>query len=258
MTTSHAPPEVRHDAPRHGGTILFRALSPGLAVDASDARHAVWLAGWGGGTLALEAGATHFGYVVSGVARVDAPAGRFELGEGMFFALPGEGRVAGGLGLVISQGGFAGLFQIGGPIEARGRLRYIDGGTDTLIVPPPVLGDPCLNLLHLPPGTRQTMHAHPSLRAGVIARGHGRCVTPGGARALAPGDAFVIPDGADHCFHTDGEALTVIAFHPDSDSGPSHEDHPMLNRTLVGGESAARRPEIHTRAGAGAGGEGAP
>jgi hypothetical protein len=26
--------------------------------------------------------------------------------------------------------------------------------------------------------------------------------------------------------------LLVMAWHPDSDSGPSHDDHPMLNRTL--------------------------
>ena len=32
---------------------------------------------------------------------------------------------------------------------------------------------------------------------------------------------------------TADEALLVIAYHPDSDFGPTHERHPMINRTIV-------------------------
>jgi quercetin dioxygenase-like cupin family protein len=94
-------------------------------------------------------------------------------------------------------------------------------------------GDPCLNLLYLPPGTRQTPHTHPSLRVGLVVRGAGRCLSPAGPVALAPGRAFVIRAGAPHCFHTDDEPLAVVAYHPDSDFGPTHEDHPMINRTVT-------------------------
>jgi hypothetical protein len=30
--------------------------------------------------------------------------------------------------------------------------------------------------------------------------------------------------------------MDVVPYHPDSDWGPSHEEHPMVNRTLVGGK----------------------
>ena len=36
---------------------------------------------------------------------------------------------------------------------------------DTLLLAPPKLTDPCLNLLHFPPGITQTAHSHPSLRS---------------------------------------------------------------------------------------------
>ena len=48
-------------------------------------------------------------------------------------------------------------FQVGGPIEAMGRLRYIDGCTDSLLIPPWRRGEACLNHLHIPPGVEQTM-----------------------------------------------------------------------------------------------------
>lgn len=73
--------------------------------------------------------------------------------------------------------------MVGGPIEDRGRLRYIDGCTDTLLIPPWRRGEACLNLLHLPPGIEQTMHTHPSDRAGMTVRGAGATF----GRAWAPG-----------------------------------------------------------------------
>ena len=66
---------------------------------------------------------------------------------------------------------------------------------------------------------------------------------------LEPGTIFVIPSDAPHAFETaDGDALDVIAFHPDSDFGPTPTNHPMVNRTIVDGVSAARIPEIQTKA----------
>jgi quercetin dioxygenase-like cupin family protein len=164
----------------------------------------------------------------------------------MFFVVPGEGRVEGGAGMVISRLGYQGLFQVGGPVEATGRLRYIDGCSDTLLVCPPVLGEPCLNHLHMPPGTDQTAHTHPSERIGVIVRGTGECRTPGGTFALRPGMGWRIPTGCLHSFFTRGAPLDVLAWHPDSDFGPTHDHHPMVNRTLVEGVPAASIDEIRT------------
>jgi quercetin dioxygenase-like cupin family protein len=148
--------------------------------------------------------------------------------------------------MVISRLGYRGLFSLGGPVEAAGRLRYIDGCSDTLLVCPPVLGEPCLNHLHMPPGTDQTAHTHPSERIGVIVRGTGECRTPGGTFALRPGMGWRIPTGTLHSFFTRGEALDVLAWHPDSDFGPTHDHHPMVNRTMVDGVSASVIDEIRT------------
>ncbi len=159
--------------------------------------------------------------------------GTFPLASGMYFAAPGAAQLRGGSGLVITAQQYRGFFHIGGPIEATGRLRYIDGCTDSLLIPPVTLGDPCLNLLHIPPGTHQSEHTHPSVRVGLIVGGFGECVTPGGRFPLQPGLAFVIPEETLHSFHTSTDSLLVIAYHPDSDFGPTHERHPMINRTIL-------------------------
>ena len=41
--------------------------------------------------------------------------------------------------------------------------------------------------------------------------------------------------------------MAVIAYHPDSDFGPTHEVHPMINRTIVDGVSARLIEKIRTR-----------
>jgi hypothetical protein len=151
----------------------------------------------------------------------------------MYFAVPGELSIDGGQGIIVTRLSYRGLFQLGGPVEHTGRLRYIDGCSDSLLIPPVLRGDPCLNLLHLPPWTRQTPHTHPSVRIGLVIHGAGWCVTPGKRTMLEPGRAIVIAAAGVHCFHTDDQELAVVAYHPDSDFGPTHEDHPMINRTLL-------------------------
>ncbi|MCC8994634.1 MAG: cupin domain-containing protein [Candidatus Contendobacter sp.] len=192
----------------------------------------VW--GWTGQRLALPAEATCYGMVVADAAVLQSAAGRrFELDRGMYFAVNDGGSVTGGQGLIIALTGYRGLWQIGGPLEPTGRLRYIDGCSDTLLISPPQLGDPCLNHLHIPPQTDQTPHTHPSARLGVILNGSGECRTPSGVYPLQPGMGWYIPAGCLHSFFTRDEALDVVAWHPDSDCGPRDDDHPMINRTVV-------------------------
>jgi quercetin dioxygenase-like cupin family protein len=188
---------------------------------------------WQGSELSLEEQATHFVYAASGVSAAHTRAGVFPLVEGVYGALLG-GRVGGrGAGLVVSHADFVGLFQVGGPIEERGRLRYIDGCTDSVLVAPPLRGEPCLNHLHIPAGTRQTRHTHPSVRVGVIARGTGRCLTPTREYELYPGLGFCIAENTLHAFVTTRDSLDVVVYHPETDTGPTHQDHPMVNRTIV-------------------------
>ena len=189
--------------------------------------------------------ATAYGFAAE-AGKICSPSGMHWIGAGMHYCSPGPvWTEAAGLLVVIHD--WRGLFSIGGPIEAKGRLKYIDGCSDTLIVGPPKCGDPCLNHLHFPPGIRQTMHTHPSLRCGIVADGQGRAVLGcGDELPLNKGDVWILPCGGAHCFFTDDRPMQIIAFHPDSDTGPRDEDHPMLNRTYVDGESARNLPKIQT------------
>lgn len=125
------------------------------------------------------------------------------------------------------------LNTMGGPLEKRGRLRYINGCSDTVLLPPSRLGEPCLNLLHFPENTNQTEHHHPSLRFGIVVDGEGESVSGTTVVKLKAGDCFHIPAMVKHKFNTYHSAMNVIAFHPDSDWGPTDEVHPMINRTII-------------------------
>ena len=156
--------------------------------------------------------------------------------------------------LVVQHRRFQSMHQFGGPIEERGRLTYIDGCSDSLLIAPVRKGDPCLNHLHFPLDINQTQHTHPNIRVGIVARGWGECITPFGNAELREGDIFIIhPEngktalGADgkqhavgtHSFRTRYRTMDVVAFHPSSSVGPTDEYHQMLVETMIAGKSAA-------------------
>lgn len=216
----------------------FRVLAPASFAAELDAALPTEARSFAASSVELSDFGTHYVFARTGVARVELATGTFHLAAGMYAAIPGAARIDGhGEGFVATRVGYAGVLLFGGPIEARGRLRYIDGCTDSLLLAPPRAGDPCLNHLHIPEGTRQSRHTHPSVRVGMIARGRGRCVTPSGEHPLAPGTLFVLAPGAPHSFFTDDASLDVVVYHPDSDTGPTDEDHPMINRTFLTGEA---------------------
>jgi quercetin dioxygenase-like cupin family protein len=186
---------------------------------------------------------TSYGYVVSGKARVRAARFEVRADAGSFFCVPDEleidttGRV-----VVIERYGFRGLLMAG-RVEQTGRLAYIDGCSDTILVAPPRQGDPVLNHLHFPRGVDQTQHTHPSIRLGIVAGGHGIAYQRGGwEHELAEGCVFLLHEHERHSFRTteSREEMDVIAFHPDSDWGPTDGVHPMLNRTYIGTQPAPR------------------
>lgn len=219
---------------------------------------------------------SYYGFVYSGTTEIISdgrPKG--SVAKGMYFSIAGEfiinpsceSKVI--LIEVLQDKGiypknkYKAVYTIGGPIEESGRLNYIDGCTDSLLIPPVKLGDPCFNHLHFPNNIEQTPHTHPSHRIGIVARGKGICVTPFGNLPLEEGMIFVIKewDGVsfekaedgnvyeigNHCFYTQSEGMDVIAFHPDSDFGPQDENHPMINRTIVKGISANSIDTIRTK-----------
>lgn len=233
---------------------LSRPVTSGVMVETTHGGRKFRICGWRDDGLALADSATHYGVVLDGTASLEGASGRFQLRSGMYFAqlnsasIGAAGRGRGrGRGLVISQDAYQGLFHVGGPIESTGRLRYIDGCSDTLLISPALRGDACLNLLHLPAGTHQTSHTHPSFRTGLVIAGHGTCRTDDGQYALEPGSVFFIEADVVHCFHTAAEPLLIVAFHPDSDFGPVDHDHPMVNRTLIDGISASRLSDAGRR-----------
>ncbi len=211
---------------------------------------------WGQATardLLLPDDGTHFGYVATGeVCIQSALIPEFTARAGNYFSLAGKARIsnAGGLssGIVITRLGYFGFNQVGGPIEEEGRLRYIDGCTDSLLISPVKAGEACLNLLYFPASVDQTWHTHPSVRCGVVSAGSGECHTDSGVTALSVGLGFIIGPNTPHKFRTGpGSSMSVIAYHPDSDFGPTDHDHPMINRTMVDGRSARFIAAIQTR-----------
>jgi hypothetical protein len=219
---------------------VLRAARPGTEIDATAGMYPSRLLIVAGQTALATPSSTYYGYVVAGVARIATGGLDVRGGAGSFFAAPGPVELdADGVAVVIERLGFRGIPTFGS-IEAAGRLAYIDGCSDSVLVSPPRLGDPVLNHLHFPAGTVQSVHSHPSIRLGVVARGSGTAFGPGPRgsagweQALEPGAAFLLEAHEPHAFRTaPGASLDVIAYHPDSDWGPTDAAHPMLNRTYV-------------------------
>jgi len=137
-----------------------------------------------------------------------------------------------------------------GEVEARGRLKYIDNCHDSILHAPIKKGFPCLNALYMPEGVLQTRHTHPSNRSGFIIVGGAICDTPEESFNLEAGQIFFLNKDAEHNFRSDhGKDITMklVAYHPDSDYGPTDEVHPMLNRTIVDGVSASNIESIRTK-----------
>lgn len=217
---------------------------------------------------------SYYVFIYEGIAKLDLDSGiSCELVKDTYFSHHGQFSLTGSFKAVaieifVDSGKFVennykAVTHIGGVVEEQGRLKYIDGCTDSLLVPPVKKGDPCLNHLHFPKSIVQTPHTHPTHRIGMVIRGQGMCVTPFGDLPLEEGCIFVIKeyDGTElevgqdgqlyeagtHKFNTDNNHLDVIAFHPDSDFGPEDENHPMVNRTIVKGVSARNLESIRTK-----------
>jgi len=117
-------------------------------------------------------------------------------------------------------------------IENPGKLSYIDGCSDSLMVYPPRLGDPTLNYLHFPQNINQSFHTHPSIRIGCVISGEGVSDTDISI-PLTAGTFFCLEEHEMHRFRTENNNMKVIAYHPDGDWGPTDENHTMLNRTYI-------------------------
>ncbi len=174
---------------------------------------------------------TSFG-VIDGTARIIHSENQFHVkGQNVFSLNSGEVICDDGCVTVFTRFEFTGVNVFAAEVESQGRLVYIDGCKDTLLISPPRIGDPCLNALYFPAKTDQTFHTHPSIRLGYVLRGHGIASSNEGEQMLNTGDTFCIEADERHRFKTLDSSMVVIAYHPESDWGPTDEKHPMINRT---------------------------
>jgi hypothetical protein len=139
--------------------------------------------------------------------------------------------------VIFTRVGFKGQNVIGFPIENSGRLSYIDGCSDTLLIYPPRSGDPSLSVLFFPEHTDQSQHTHPSIRLGYVVSGFGSAILLENKEEynvpLERGMLFCLQEQEKHKFKTGGNPMVIIAFHPDGDWGPTDHNHTMLNRTYL-------------------------
>jgi hypothetical protein len=191
----------------------------------------------GHGVLQIDDDSTAYGYLSKGTLSLQA----LSVQSGQYFCLTrlepsARLEYVDASGFIVIRRGFKGLGMVGGPLELSGRLVYIDGCSDTLLVSPPRFGDPSLNHLHFPSGITQSFHIHPSIRAGIVVSGEGEAsLSNDGAVPLRSGTVFVLDERERHRFLTLESEMHIVAFHPDGDFGPTDSNHPMKNRTLITG-----------------------
>jgi hypothetical protein len=219
---------------------LFRQAQHGCIIDATSTMYPSRLVVHERPDAIGQVSSTTYGYVLRGSLALSVSGFQLALTEGAYFAAPGKCSLAqvDGTVVAIERHGFLGMLNVGA-IEQTGRLAYIDGCSDSVLCMPPRRGDPVLNHLHFPAGTTQSLHSHPSIRLGVIARGTGVAFGRTGAASweqpLGVGDVFLLAPHELHAFKTTDTSMDVIAYHPDSDWGPTDAEHPMLNRTFLAG-----------------------
>lgn len=114
-----------------------------------------------------------------------------------------------------------------------GNLSYIDGCSNSVVIGPPRNGDACVNYLYFPENINQTMHTHPSMRIGLVVDGYGTAHLPDKVIPLKSGDVFLLERHVLHNFSTTSSTMSILVFHPDSESGPTDEFNPMKSRTYL-------------------------
>jgi hypothetical protein len=74
---------------------------------------------------------------------------------------------------------------------------------------------------------------------GVVISGEGEAFqeksnySDGWVKPLKKGCIFMLTEQELHSFRTSDSHMDIVAFHPDSDTGPTDENHSMINRTYI-------------------------
>jgi mannose-6-phosphate isomerase-like protein (cupin superfamily) len=116
-------------------------------------------------------------------------------------------------------------------------LPYVNGCSTRQIFSPERIGDPTLQLLHMPPyASEQVHHIHSTARVVHILSGRGRCVIGMDQmtekQELTAGMSLVFHPMCPHHFETDDESLLALPLHIFSSPPAGMEfSHPMFNGT---------------------------
>ena len=148
--------------------------------------------------------ATTYGYVLSGMASIYANQQNWWLVNKNYFAFHGTWTIENASDdfemWTVTKIGYKCMPMLG-QTENNGRLSYIDGCSDSVLVSMPRMGDPVLNYLHFPTGIYQTQHTHPSIRMGVVIDGEGEAFqeqsnySDGWVKPLKKGCMFMLNTG---------------------------------------------------------------
>ena len=115
-------------------------------------------------------------------------------------------------------------------------LPYINGCSTESLLPPVRLGDPTMQLLHMPAGSsEQEEHIHSTVRVVYILDGSGICIHGLGKDqkeiSITKGDVLILEKMCPHHFVTEEESLLCSPLHIYSSVGAMEKNHPMFNVT---------------------------
>jgi uncharacterized RmlC-like cupin family protein len=119
--------------------------------------------------------------------------------------------------------------------ESVSNLPYVNGCSSHQVFPPIRIGDPTMQLLYLPPNTKEQIHhIHSTTRVVYVKDGRGYSIQ--GMKGekkieLNKGDIIILDKMTPHHFKTIEDELIVIPIHIFS-STDSEYNHPMRNGTF--------------------------
>jgi hypothetical protein len=126
-----------------------------------------------------------------------------------------------------------------GQVLENSRSSYIDGCSYSVLASMPRYGDSVLNYLHFQLGLLQMQHTRPSIRMAVVIGGLGETWKEKGhyyddwEKPLNIGCMFILQEQELNSFKTADSFMDVIAYHPDSATVLTDENHSMINGTFI-------------------------
>lgn len=167
---------------------------------------------------------SYYGYVFEGSVTIKYKKEDFTVKKGMYFSLPKELNIQGeGKAFIIEHYDHSCFFQIGGPVEEKGRIECEYNRSNSLLIAPTELHQPCLNLLQIHKNQENLpFHTHQEYRIGMVVEGFGYFATNDNRIPLEKGEIFILPANLAHRLEApkNSENFLIISYHPKSQVNP--------------------------------------